>query len=395
MDTFVLEFSRLSPLCVARYLLAMSIVLSHMSALRAIRHQRQTRSALTWKSIDAIEQAGAMKSCVPCASDIDEAHLATLGFWENDNEDELLDILLSKAANRRNIYRVREHVFSRPLPADALMRVERDVYVTSPAFTALLCSRGKTLGAVVMLLMELAGTYSLPAEATKHIEWGGIYPEPKSASPNPENEMQFEVDNSIPEAPVEQAHYKCEPATTISELTRMARWSKSSQDDTFRLAVKLVKDHSASPAESLCFAMFSLPLRHGGFGCGSIGKGFKLNHQINFNVMAQTMAQGMPYAIADAYLEEADADLEYNGIGHEETNYRIHDGQRNNGLKAMGITVFVINRDQMKDIAALEALAMLLHKRAGKRFQYRFKGYRLRQQALLNDLRQGIGLPPV
>ena len=365
-----------------------------MSALRAIRHQRQTRSALTWKSIDATEQAKAIDSCAPCASDIDEVHLATRGFWENDNEDERLDILLSNAANRREIRRAREHVLSRPLPADALMRVDRDVYATSPAFTALLCSRGKTLGEVVMLLMELVGTYSLPAEATKHIEWGGVYPEPAPLNTGESNESESRHDDSIPETPVEQVHYSCEPATTITELTRMAKWSKSSQDGTFRLAVKLIKDDSASPMESLCFAMLSLPLRFGGFGCGSIGKGFKLNHQINFTEMAQTMAQGMPYAICDAYLEEADADIEYNGEGHEDTNYRIHDGQRNNGLKAMGITVFVINRDQMKDVASLEALAMLLHKRAGKRFRYQHKGYRPRQEKLLNDLRRGIGLSP-
>lgn len=376
----------------------MSIVLSHMSALRAIRHQRQTRGTLTWKSIDPDEQKRALISCVPRQSDIDKVHLATLGFWDDDNGDEWLDILLAHGSNRRRTQRIREHVLSKTLPAEALMRVEQDLYATSPAFTALLCSRGKTLGAVVMLLMELAGTYSLPAEATKHIEWGGIYPEPYEKiidEGNGGDTGNAGNDDSHFEVPVEQAHYGCEPAVTIPQLISMAAWSKSSEDSTFRMAAKLIKAGSASPAESMCFAMFSLPLRHGGFGCGSIGKGFKLNHQINFDEIAQTMAQGIPYAICDAYLEEADADLEYNGIGHEEMNYRIHDGQRNNGLKAMGVTVFVINRDQMKDITALEALAMVLHKRAGKRIQYRFKGYRKRQERLLNDLREGIGLPPV
>ena len=372
----------------------MSIVLSHMAALRAIRHQRQTRGALTWKPIETDEQERALKACAPRQGDIDAVHLATLGFWDDENEDEELDILLARRSNRRKLQRVREHVLSRTLPAEALMRIEEGLYATSPAFTALLCSRGKTLGAVIMLLMELTGTYSLPAEATKHIEWGGIYPEPKSndAEAMPGDAVSGDAAYN---PPVEQAHYGCEPAAKISQLACVAAWSKSSMDGTFRMAVKLIRAGSASPAESLCFAMFSLPLRHGGLGCGSIGKGFKLNHQIDFTEIAQTMAQGMPYAICDAYLEEADADLEYNGIGHEEANYRIHDGQRNNGLKAMGVTVFVVNRDQMKDVPALEALAMVLHKRAGKRIQYRFKGYRKRQERLLNDLRKGMGLPPV
>lgn len=334
-------------------------------------------------------------SCAPNASDIDELHLATLGFWDDDSSDEHLDILLSSGSARRRIARAREHVMSRPLPGGALMRVEKGVYATSPAFTALLCSRDKTLGAVLMLLMELTGTYTLPAEATKHIEWGGVYPEPTTTWTDDGNGTDSEQNSPAPETRTEQTHYGCEQAVTIEELARVAKWSKSSRDATFRTAVKLIRERSASPAESLCFAMLSLPMRYGGFGCGSIGKGFELNRQVDFDGMAQAMAQGMPYAICDAYLEEADADIEYNGIGHEEENYRIHDGQRNNGLKAMGVTVFVVNRDQMRDIPALEALAMVLYKRAGKRFRYQYAGYRSRQERLLNDLRKGTGLPPV
>lgn len=373
----------------------MSIVLSHMASLRAIRHQRQTRYAVTWNSIGKAEQSRALAHCAPNASDIDEAHLAALGFWDNDADDEWLDILVSTPRARRKLSRAHTHVLSRSLPAHALCRVEQDVYATSPAFTALLCSRGKTLGQIIMLLMELTGTYSLPAEASKHIEWGGVYPEPADCGNYSSTDQEAPQDKTTLKAPIEQAHYRCEPATTVAELQRMAKWTKSSQDSSFRMAVAFIKEGSASPAESLSFAMLSLPMQYGGFGCGSIGKGFKLNHKVEFNLTAQTMSQGISYAICDAYLEDADADIEYNGIGHEEQNYRIHDGQRNNGLKAMGITVFVINRDQMRDIPSLEAIAQVLYRRSGKRFRYQFKGYRLRQERLLNDLRKGIGLRPV
>jgi very-short-patch-repair endonuclease len=107
------------------------------------------------------------------------------------------------------------------------------------------------------------------------------------------------------------------------------------------------------------------------------------------------MSSGIPYAICDLYCPAAGVDNEYNGIGHELQNARIHDGNRNNGLKAMGIHVLVINRDQMKDLVALEAFAQTMHRLAGARFRYRIKGYRKRQAAWLNALRAGIGLAPV
>ena len=69
------------------------------------------------------------------------------------------------------------------------------------------------------------------------------------------------------------------------------------------------------------------------------------------------------------YCPAAGVDNEYNGIGHELQNARIHDGSRNNGLKAMGIHVLVINRDQMKDLVALEAFAQTMHRLAGVRFR--------------------------
>ncbi len=37
----------------------------------------------------------------------------------------------------------------------------------------------------------------------------------------------------------EQAHYKCEPATTIEDLEAVARFAKSSSYTSFRTAVKL------------------------------------------------------------------------------------------------------------------------------------------------------------
>lgn len=278
------------------------------------------------------------------------------------------------------------------------MHVEADIYATSPAMTAMLCSKNESVAKTLMLLMELLGTYSLPPGATYPIAYDDIWP--KGDGYEAMDDLDCRCDQPAAEQQTEtryeQAHYKCEPATTIEELEAVARFAKSSSYASFRTAVNLARPGSASPAESLMFAVLGAPMRFGGFGCCSLPMGgLLLNHRIDFDTLALNMSSGIPYAICDLYCPAAGVDNEYNGIGHELQNARIHDGNRNNGLKAMGIHVLVINRDQMKDLVALEAFAQTMHRLTGVRFRYRIKGYRKRQAAWLNALRAGIGLAPV
>lgn len=278
------------------------------------------------------------------------------------------------------------------------MHIEADIYATSPAMTAMLCSKNESVAKTLMLLMELLGTYSLPPGATYPIAYDDIWP--KGDVYEAMDDLDCRDDQSATEQQnetrYEQAHYKCEPATTIEELEAVARFAKSSSYASFRTAVKLARAGSASPAESLMFAVLGAPMRFGGFGCCNLPMGgLLLNYRIDFDTLAVNMSSGIPYAICDLYCPAAGVDNEYNGIGHELQNARIHDGNRNNGLKAMGIHVLVINRDQMKDLVALEAFAQTMHRLAGVRFRYRIKGYRKRQAAWLNALRAGIGLAPV
>lgn len=375
----------------------MTTVISHFSALRAIRRARRAYSALPWDPIDGGQQAQALAGCIPNNDAVDFSALSILDAW-NEDDSEPLDLLISNEDNRRPDKRIRQHILSAALPKGAIMRIEADIYATSPAMTAMLCSKNGSVAKTLMLLMELLGTYSLPPEATYPIAYDDTWPKAdgfeamgdldcQGSQPAPEGQA---------EARYEQAHYKCEPATTIEDLEAIARFAKSSSYASFRTAVKLARTGSASPAESLMFAVLGAPMRFGGFGCCSLPMGgLLLNYRIDFDTLAVNMSSGIPYAICDLYCPAAGIDNEYNGIGHELQNARIHDGNRNNGLKAMGIHVLVINRDQMKDLVALEAFAQTMHRLAGTRFRYRIKGYRKRQAAWLNALRAGIGLAPV
>ena len=362
----------------------MTTVISHLSALRAIRRARRAYSALPWDSVDSEQQAQALASCIPNNDAIDFGALSILDAW-NEDDSELLDLLVSNEDNRRPDKRLLQHILSAPLPEGAIMHVEADIYATSPAMTAMLCSKNESVAKTLMLLMELLGTYSLPPGATYPIAYDDIWP--KGDGYEAMDDLDCRGDQSAAEQQTEtryeQAHYKCE-------------FAKSSSYASFRTAVNLARPGSASPAESLMCAVLGAPMRFGGFGCCSLPMGgLLLNHRIDFDTLAVNMSSGIPYAICDLYCPAAGIDNEYNGIGHELQNARIHDGNRNNGLKAMGIHVLVINRDQMKDLVALEAFAQTMHRLAGVRFRYRIKGYRKRQAAWLNALRAGIGLAPV
>lgn len=302
---------------------------------------------------------------------MDYDFLERIGAW-GPNEPEPIHIMVANSANRRSRGNIACHVFAKQLPLGALMRIESGVYCTSPAFTALLCSRGKSLAEVLMLLSELLGTYSLPVH------------EPEG------------LDATSPTIGTDQAHYKCDHATTLKELRSLAKWAKSSDFSTFRTAVKIVLPNAASPMESVIANMLVAPMRYGGFACGKLPKGgIKLNHRVEFTSEAVILSSGIPYAICDIYVPASNADMEYNGIGHELENVRIHDGNRNNGLKAMGITVYVLNRDQLKDVEALEGFARELYKAAGMRYQCRINGRRNLQMRFLSQLRQAIGLSAI
>lgn len=352
-----------------------TLVIIDFSALRGVRSARRAYGSLPWGAVGRVEQRHAIEGCVPNADMVDLDDLARLGMWA-PNESEELHVLVASAGARRARAPMLCHVCPGPLPLGAIMRVAPGVYCSSPAYTALRCSRGRSVPEILILLLELLGSYSLPPEATFPIAWGGVWPD--------------EVERKS----VEQIHYPSEPVVTIKELQAMARYAKSSEYANFRTAVRLAATGSRSPAESIMYGMFAPPLRFGAFGISSLKGGMLLNHRIDFDTTSLHMASGVPYAVCDAYIPAAHIDTEYNGIGHEEENRRIHDGQRNNGLKGMGVTVLVINRDQMRDIVALEAIARSIHKAAGGLLRYRYSGVRQRQTAWLNGLRAGSGLPP-
>ena len=94
----------------------------------------------------------------------------------------------------------------------------------------------------------------------------------------------------------------------------------------------------------------------------------------------------MPYAIGDLVFPASSEILEYKGHPHDSKESRIKDEKREAGLSAMGFRVTSINNEQIKDAAALEAIAKRLYRQSGLRFRYYIDAYRTKQYQLMREL---------
>ena len=387
-----------------------AIIVCGLSALRGIRRARRVHDLWSWTPLDAQEQERVLAAATSRKSLIDFEELARHGFW-GEEETEELELLVGRPADRRRVAHVRCRCASGPLPEGSLCRVAPGLYATSPLYTAWQYSKGRGIAAVVMLLSELMGAYGLSEEATMTIAWGGVWPgkeegpafavpaettDPALAAPADATDPALvapacATDPDLP-APADQAHYRCDPAFTREDLDAFARVSSGR---VFAQAAAIALPDAASPMESVMAGMLGAPHRLGGFGLSALRGGMLLNHRIDFDHDAALMSSGMPYAICDAYIPAAKAEIEYNGIGHEEESARVHDGERNNGIRGMDIKVVVVNRGQMRDIRALEAIARSFYRAAGVRYRDVNDGQRVLQGTWLNSLRAAIGMDPV
>lgn len=269
------------------------------------------------------------------------------------------------------------------------MRVTPHVYCVSPTFAVMQASPSKSMPWTLMQLMELLGSYSLPTEATYPVLEGQQWPPPDKT-------IELGDTCNPKDVAVEQAHYKCDAAATMDELQTLAEWATSSRYSKFRTAARHAKERSASPGESIMYGVFGLPFRMGGLNLNALDvNGMQLNCRINFDHDALTASGGMDHIVADALIEAARTCFEYNGSGHETPAQTLHDNKRNNGLRTMGYNVYILDRQQMADLAALETIASAVYRHAGERPSHGVKGLRILQGNLLNELRAGVGLAAV
>jgi len=168
-------------------------------------------------------------------------------------------------------YRTRE--LPRTLPADALVRVNPNLYFVSPEL--IVSQMAPSLSAIQLakLIMELCGRYSLsPAEDQRN-----------------------------------KTKYQLEPVTSLDRIKRYSGLTKvRGGAKTLREALNYALEGSASPSETVLALMMSLPQELGGYGFAKP----TLNASLTVPDEHIGRVSGLKYSL-DAFWQDAYTDLEY------------------------------------------------------------------------------------
>ena len=150
------------------------------------------------------------------------------------------------------------------------------------------------------------------------------------------------------------AHADLEPLSTPEKLTRyVERLHAKKGLRNARMALRYVLPGSASPQESKLGVAFGLPTRHGGFGMQPV---------LNDEIKLTDQARGLSWARTrkpDLYWPDKDVCLDYDSREWHDLQARGDaDERRRNELAAMGLKGIVARPSDVRDAAALEALAL-------------------------------------
>lgn len=348
-----------------------NIIICDVSAFRTLRCERRRYQSLGWTPLSSREIQLAVSRSSANANCIDYDLLEQLGVW---SPGEKLHLLVNSQTKRRHTGPISMHVLSKALPTGSLCNIAPGIDILSPAMIAAQYASCRSFGETYAFFEELCGEITLAEPSYK--EW--------LTDSNPEDISNGESEATSCESisiPITR-YFKCQAALTSNELSNWLKrihWCPGL--NKARTAAPYVLGKARSPMEIMMFGMFCLPMSRGGFAC----KGGISNHRIDFNEEAITVS-GMPYAIGDLVFPASSEILEYKGHPHDSKESRIRDEKREAGLSAMGFRVTSINNEQIKDAAALEAIAKRLYRQSGLRFRYYIDAYRTKQYQLLREL---------
>lgn len=185
--------------------------------------------------------------------------------------------------------------------------------------------------------------------------------------------------------------WKRPPITSCEHLARMLEEFRDLAKDRssgFRdgviagRALRLVREGSASPAESKANLLLCAGWRYGGESWGSPD----LNREIVYSEEARRIA-GAAYCYGDAVWSGAKNVVEVDGYGFhaDDLGFRIVTG-RNAALRSMGYNVIELTTFQLADLEQLDALLPVYAEQLGFPLQKRTPAFLRRRDALHREL---------
>lgn len=253
-----------------------------------------------------------------------------------------LDILVSKRQELRPSQRLRPHIVRGKLPARSFVRARDGVLVATPEATFVQLASVLTLPQLLLVGMELCGTYLLDGSG--------------------EDETGFAQRPRL---------------ITRKRLAQYVGWCKGCDGlDLARTAVRLLMDNSGSPRESVAVLALTIPKRHRGLGLPQP----KLNHRRQVTrqnragtsqsqyyydfywIATKSMGKGHPKRVRRV---DGEYDSDSNHAGTLKLN---DDAHRGNSVQYMGTAHVVITNADIEDADKLITVARQISRCIWRRF---------------------------
>ncbi|MDO5328831.1 MAG: hypothetical protein Q4E88_01855 [Coriobacteriia bacterium] len=244
------------------------------------------------------------------------------------------DILLPTINAKYKTPNLNFHVCTAKLPKNAFIKFNDQVAIAGPELTFIQLAEVLSFEQLVIAGLELCGTYVVAQD------WGIDF---TSA------EKGF-IDQCLPATSVEKIKH------TIALLKRNKSSGYIRGINKAIDALECVGNLSASPRESMIFAMLSGPRKHGMYGI----LGLTMNTEVELSYEASQIA-GQDRAKIDICSLKNKVAIEYDSrMFHEGVAPGQHDKRRSTGLLYDGWKVISIVPEQVHDIIAFDNLARVI-----------------------------------
>jgi len=257
-----------------------------------------------------------------------------------------LDIMVGTVNARRSSKAVRSRVYSKPLPYGAFINAGNGLYVSSPEFCFLQMAGDYSLAKLIMLGLELCGSYSLPCKDSAGAD--------QNAS--------------------EQAVFDIKPLTNKKKIeafaARIGGWTGHSNSQALR-ALRYIADDSASPMETILVILLTLPYKRGGYGLPTP----ELNGRIDPKKGAERFI-GRGFYRGDLLWRKYGVVAEYNSDAEHASPERIaNDAIRRNDLNLCGIHEVTVTKKQLYDAELFDNVARQIAAKIGRELRYKKTGF--------------------
>lgn len=237
-----------------------------------------------------------------------------------------IELLVHRAPDRSKSDVFACHVWGTPLPHGAFAAVDRQTFLSSPAFTLLQLAARCDIPTLAQLAFEFCGTYALDRQAARGF-----------------------LDARSLMAPVDLA--------STLEGVRGVRGAKRA-----RVVLDMLVAGSASPMETNLAILLCAPRRIGGYALPLPS----MNHRIELAGEARTMASGRTHLSCDLFWPEFSLAVEYDSDAfHTAAEQIAHDSERRNVLAYLGINVISMTRRQIMSPMGTDRVVRLIDRHMG------------------------------